>query len=67
AERLIGEELQRLGWTEGELAARRKSDPLQLALAARMRRETTLLLKAIACQNGDLRCPPRSEQCNFPA
>ena len=48
AERLIGEELQRLGWTEGELAARRKSDPLKLALAARLRRETTLSLKAIA-------------------
>jgi len=48
AERLIGEELKRLGWTEGELAARRKSDPLKLALAARLRKETTLSLKAIA-------------------
>ena len=48
AERLIGEELQRLGWTEGELAARRKSDLLKLAFAARLRREPTLSLKAIA-------------------
>ena len=48
AERLIGEELQRLGWTEGELAARCKSDPLKLALAARLRSETTLSFKAIA-------------------
>jgi len=48
AERLIAEELKRLGWTEADLAARRKSDPMKLAIAARLRKETTLSLKAIA-------------------
>ncbi len=42
------EELSRLGWTPEELAARRKSDPVKLAIAARLRRETTLGLKEIA-------------------
>ena len=28
AERIVGEELGRLGWPEAELAARRKQDPL---------------------------------------
>jgi len=48
AERLIAEELGRLGWTETELPARRKSDPAKLSIAARLRQETTLPLKAIA-------------------
>ena len=48
AERIIGEELQRLGWSKEELAARRKGDPGKMTLAARLRRETTLTLKAIA-------------------
>ena len=48
AERIMAGELKRLGWTEAELAARRKSDPLKLAIAARLRKETTLSLKAIA-------------------
>ncbi len=48
AERVIAEELRRLGWTETDLAARRKSDPAKLWIAARLRRETTLSLKAIA-------------------
>jgi len=50
AERLMGQELKRLGWREADLAARRKSDPLKLAIAARLRRETTLSLKAIAAR-----------------
>jgi hypothetical protein len=50
AERLVGQELKRLGWTEADLAVRRKSDPLKLAIAARLRRETTLTLKAIAAR-----------------
>jgi REP element-mobilizing transposase RayT len=50
AERLVGQELKRLGWREADLAARRKSDPLKLAIAARLRRETTLSLKAIAAR-----------------
>ena len=50
AERLVGQELKRLGWTEADLAVRRKSDPLKLAIAARLRRGTTLTLKAIAAR-----------------
>ncbi|MDB6064786.1 MAG: hypothetical protein JWR26_994, partial [Pedosphaera sp.] len=33
-----------------ELALRRKSDPAKLAIAERLRRETTLTLKAIAAR-----------------
>ena len=50
AERLVGQELKRLGWKEADLAARRKNDPLKLAIAARLRKETTLTLKAIAAR-----------------
>lgn len=50
AERLVGQELKRLRWTEADLAARRKGDPLKLAIAARLRNETTLTLKAIAAR-----------------
>ena len=45
---LLAEELGRLGWTEEELEVRRKSDPAKLRIAARLRKETTLLIKAIA-------------------
>ena len=38
ADRIVGEELRRLGWTETDLAARRKSDPDKLAIAARLRK-----------------------------
>ena len=48
AEGIIGKELARLGWTEAELERRRKGDPVKLALAARLRRETTLTMKWIA-------------------
>jgi putative transposase len=48
ADRIMAEELKRYGWKEGELATRRKNDPLKLEIAARLRRETTLPLKAIA-------------------
>jgi len=48
AERIIAEELQRLGWKEVNLEQRNKSDPEKLAVAARLRRETTLTIKAIA-------------------
>ena len=50
AERIIGEELSRLGWSRAELATRRKSDPGKLALAARLRQETTLSIKGIAAR-----------------
>ena len=48
ADRIVGEELRRLGWKEADLANRPKSDPAKLALAARLRTETTLTIKAIA-------------------
>ena len=48
AERIIREELRRLRWTERDLEERAKSDPAKLALAARVRRETTLTLRWIA-------------------
>jgi hypothetical protein len=50
AERIVAQELRRLGWQETDLKARRKSDPAKLALAARLRRETTLTLRAIAAR-----------------
>jgi REP element-mobilizing transposase RayT len=50
AERLIRAELERLGWQESDLAERRKNAPEKLALAARLRQETTLPLKWIAAR-----------------
>lgn len=52
AERIVQEELVRLGWDAGQLVLRRKNDPQKLAIAARLRRETTLTLKAIAARVG---------------
>jgi len=37
AERIIAEELQRHGWQEQDLVSRRKNDPTQLEIAARLR------------------------------
>ena len=48
ANRIVAEELTRLQWTESDLAVRRKSHPSKLALAARLRQETTLSVKQIA-------------------
>jgi len=48
AERLIAHELARLNWTGEDLLRRPKSDPLKLALVARLRRETTLSIEQIA-------------------
>lgn len=48
AERIIAEELGWLGWTGTQLRERHKSDPAKLALAARLRRETTLTVGWIA-------------------
>lgn len=50
AERLVEEELRSLGWTQEDLATHRKSDPGKLAIAAGLRRETTLSIKAIAAR-----------------
>jgi hypothetical protein len=52
AERIIGEELRSRQLTEEELQSRRKSDPLKVAIAARLRRETALSLKSIAARVG---------------
>ena len=52
AERIIGEELRRLGWQEADLRSRPKSDRRKLAIAARVRRETTLSIKVIAGRVG---------------
>jgi len=48
ADRIVAEELTRLRWTRDDLAAHQKSDPRKLALAARLRQETTLSLEQIA-------------------
>lgn len=50
AERIIREELRRLGWKEGESIIRRKNDPAKLALAGRLRPETILTIKNIAAR-----------------
>ena len=47
AERLVAAGL--VGWQESDLALRRKGDPVKLALAQRLRKETTMPLKWI-CQ-----------------
>jgi len=52
AERIMAEELLRRGWTETDLAARRKRDPDKLAISARLRRERTLPIKSIATRVG---------------
>ena len=57
ANRIIAEELARRGWQESELATRRRSDPGKLAIAVRLRSETTLPIKWIA---GELSTPRRS-------
>ncbi|HEV2208654.1 MAG TPA: hypothetical protein VG167_07750 [Verrucomicrobiae bacterium] len=52
AERIITEELQRRGWEQKDLSGRPKSDPEKLEVAARLRRETTLSIKASAARVG---------------
>lgn len=49
-ERIIGEELQRLGWSESDLAIRRRNDPGKVGIGLRLRRETTLSIKTIAAR-----------------
>jgi hypothetical protein len=48
AERIINQELGRLGWQEADLVSTPKRDPRKLELAVRLRRETALSLKQIA-------------------
>ncbi|MDR3575459.1 MAG: hypothetical protein P4L50_16485, partial [Anaerolineaceae bacterium] len=45
AERIVVEELRRRGWSEAELGERAKG---KVAMAARLRRETTMTLKWVA-------------------
>ncbi len=53
AGRIVAEELQRLGWKQSDLAARRKSDPAKLAIAARLRKETTLSINGREKRGGE--------------
>ena len=48
AEAVIAKELRRMGWKEGELSQRAKSDPGKVGLAAKLRQETTLTMGQIA-------------------
>jgi hypothetical protein len=50
ANRIISDELSRLGWTEADLVSRLKNDSRKLAMAARVRKETTLPIKWIAAR-----------------
>jgi hypothetical protein len=50
ANRIICEELSRLGWKESDLTVRGRSDPGKVAVAARLRRKTTLPIKWIAAR-----------------
>ena len=48
AERIVAEELRRRQWTDRALEARRKGDPGKLAIARRLREETTMTMAWIA-------------------
>ena len=48
AERLVAQEWSGLGWEEEDLRQRPKGDVAKIALAARLRRETTLTMAHIA-------------------
>jgi hypothetical protein len=46
----VKEELKRRGWKEADLKVRRKNDVEKLEIGARLRRETTLTIKAVAAR-----------------
>ena len=48
AERIVVQELGRVGWQESDLTSHRKPDPGKVRIALRLRQETTLSLKQIA-------------------
>jgi hypothetical protein len=48
AERIVQEELGRLGWSGQDLAGRPKGDARKVRIAARLRQETTMTLAWIA-------------------
>ena len=47
AARMVAAGLKEAGWTESDLACKRKGDPVKIGLARQLRRETTLPLKWI--------------------
>lgn len=59
AQRLVGEELRTLGWSEEELRKRKKGDATKLAIARPLRQETTMPLGVPVdwtCATGHPRC-----------
>jgi hypothetical protein len=48
AERIVQEEIRRVGWAEEDLRGRRKGHRVKVLLARRLRQETTVSLKWIA-------------------
>src|ERR1051326_229849 len=48
AQRLVGQELKKLGWEESELSRRRKGDKRKIKIVLRLRRKTTMTLAWIA-------------------
>ena len=52
ADRVVREELERLGWSEGELRRRPKGDAGRVMIARRVRLETTMTLAWIANRLG---------------
>jgi len=48
AKRIVADGLREAGWSPERLAAERKSHPVKVALAARLRSETTMSLRWIA-------------------
>ena len=50
ARRIVNEELDKLGWTGAELAARAKGDTRKIRIARRLRAETAVTLKWIAAE-----------------
>ena len=50
AERIVKEEIERLGWDEDQLRARRKGHRSKVMRARRLRQETTMNLKWIAAR-----------------
>src|ERR1043166_8788512 len=54
--------LHPLGWRETVLLSRPKSDPAKLAIATRLRRETTLPIKTIAAAPS----PGHLQECQYP-
>ena len=52
AERLVAAGLKRLGWTDGDLRARRKGEPAKVELVQELRAQTTMPLAWIAQRLG---------------